>query len=592
VKPARAYARILRLGRHHLPATAAAAGCGLFIAAADLGLLAIVKQLVDAAAGGFAGWPRWGLLAVALAVFRESLAAAAEWLNGRAAVGFACELQERLFRHAQEQDFAFGSRTQPGDLVSRLFHDGAAAAALVTDAAAELAEGLFRLAALWAALWAIDPRLSVTAAAVVLPGVALNALLGRRYRREFASLSSELGGLYETAYDSFAGFEVVKSSDAAPAESAAFGRARAAHARRELRLLRSRALLSPAGQLLKLVGLLALAAYGAGQIGGGSLTPGSLAAGLVAAWALFDAFQRMGVLYTSTQAGLASAERVLALLDERPTIVSPPRAPRAQFEVAIRFEDVAFAYGCGEPILRSIRLRLEPGERVALVGATGSGKTTLLRLMVRLLDPTAGRITLDGRDLRELDLPSLRALFAFVPQHAHVFDRSLRDNILLGRDDVSESALARVAALAGLDAVAARLPGGLDTRIGSGGACLSGGERQRLAIARAALRDARVVLFDEATTSLDSQAETELLQGLEALCRGRTVITIAHRLSTIGSAERVIVLAGGEVAEDGDPGRLWARGGAFAALFDAQARAGRAAASPPLPPFDSPRPGP
>jgi ATP-binding cassette subfamily B protein len=249
---------------------------------------------------------------------------------------------------------------------------------------------------------------------------------------------------------------------------------------------------------------------------------------------------------------VAGGERLFAILDEAPSVVPPARGREARFGT-LRFEDVSFAYPGRERGIAGASFSIHPGEHVAIAGRTGSGKTTLLKLALRLHDPTAGRVTLDGVDLREIDLPDLRRLFAVVPQDVLLLDRSIAENIAFGRPGSGPEQVVAAARLAGLDALADRLPRGLDTAVGTRALALSAGERQRIALARAALRDAPILLLDEATSALDLETEQEIQTALARFTRGRTVILVAHRPATLRAADRILVLDEGLIREERAP---------------------------------------
>jgi ATP-binding cassette, subfamily B, bacterial len=564
--------RLLRLGRPYLPALAVATACCWLVAAADLGLLRGFQRLVDRLLADASGRPAvslvLGLLGLVLA--REAAAGLAALLQTRVTSRFVRDLQDRLYAHLHRLPLTFFDRSAPGDLVSRLIWDAGAAASLIGEGSVVVAESLVRLAVLFAAALLLHPTLAAGSALVLLPGLVGARLLGRRLRRRLRGLSEDIGRLHERAYETLAGAELVQSFVREADEAAEFRQRNAALAERQEGVARAQALVAPGAQLVKLTGLAFGVAYGAGEVAAGRLTPGGLAAILVALYAFLGAAQALLGVYSAAQAGLASADRLFAVLDEPPGLVAPPRPRPARFESALRFEGVSFGYPGRGHVLRGLDLTLRPGERVAIAGRSGAGKTTLLRLALRLHDPLAGRVTLDGVDLRELDPAELRGLFAVVPQEGAVFDRTLRENLLFARNGASDAELARALALAGLSPLIAALPQGLDTLLGSRGVCLSGGERQRLSLARAVLRDAPIVLLDEATSALDGEAEARVRAALAEPNAGRTTLTISHRLSTLRSATRVVVLDEGRVAQDAPHEALLRVSGPYRRLFEEQ----------------------
>jgi subfamily B ATP-binding cassette protein MsbA len=270
------------------------------------------------------------------------------------------------------------------------------------------------------------------------------------------------------------------------------------------------------------------------------------------------------------QQALAAAERVFSILDEEQEIRNSAGArPLSSFDQAIGFEGVVFAYG-EEAVLRGVDLQISRGEMVALVGPSGSGKTTLANLLPRFYDPTAGRLLIDGRDIREATLASLRGQIGLVTQETVLFDDTVRNNVAYGRADIGLERVQEVARAAQADEFVAALPSGYDTMLGERGTRLSMGQRQRITIARALLKDPPILILDEATSALDAESEAAVQQALETLMRGRTSLVIAHRLATVRSADRILVLEGGRIVEEGNHADLLARGGVYKRLHDLQ----------------------
>jgi ABC-type multidrug transport system fused ATPase/permease subunit len=326
------------------------------------------------------------------------------------------------------------------------------------------------------------------------------------------------------------------------------------------------------GQLLfSLMVTLVLLGYGGYLVIIGRTTLGTLVAmqslfGLV----MQPAGQLVG-LVGSVQKALGSADRVYAALDRRPAVADLPGARLAERVAgAVTFEQIEFAYRSGEPVLRDVSFQALPGEVVALVGPSGAGKTTLTSLIGRFYDPAEGRVLLDGVDLRALTLSSLRAEIGVVFQDTFLFASTIRDNIAFGREGADEAAILAAARAANAWEFIERLPKGLDTPVGERGTQLSEGQKQRIAIARALLRDPRILILDEPTSALDARSEHLLQVGLENLIRGRTTFVIAHRLATVRRADRILVLEGGRIVEQGTHAELLARGGVYYELYRLQ----------------------
>ncbi|MCB2117527.1 MAG: ATP-binding cassette domain-containing protein, partial [Rhodobacteraceae bacterium] len=279
----------------------------------------------------------------------------------------------------------------------------------------------------------------------------------------------------------------------------------------------------------------------------------------------FQPLRRLGDMAGAWQTAAASLERLYRLFDTQPSVKRVVAAAPAPKETGIAFEDVHLAYG-DHAVLRGLCFTAEPGKTTALVGPSGAGKSTVFNLLTRMVDPTSGRITVGGADIAALDLAALRDLFSVVTQEATLFDETIRENVLLGRTDVPEAALAAALDAAHVSAFAAHLPEGLETHAGPRGSGLSGGQRQRVAIARALLRDAPILLMDEATSALDAASEKVVQEALERLSAGRTTLVIAHRLATVRNAHKIVVMDRGRVVEEGTHEALLAENGLYAGL--------------------------
>jgi len=401
----------------------------------------------------------------------------------------------------------------------------------------------------------------------------------RRYRRQREAASA----MNALLLDNLQGIRQIKAFGREAHEDRRFA-ARADDLREgTLVVMRAWAWYGPAMQFVGALGIGLVLWVGGAQVLQGRLEVGQLVAFMLYAGMFFyEPIGRLHGLNQMLQSARAAAARVFDILDTPPERGAEPAAPpspaapparpwRARGEV--RYEHVSFAYGAGKTALRDICLHARPGEMVALVGPTGAGKSTLVSLLPAFYEPTAGRITIDGRDIRELPLPVLRAQIAVVSQEAFLFNGTLRENILYGRLDATEAELYAAARAANCHEFITRLPEGYDSRVGERGVKLSVGEKQRVSIARALLKDAPILILDEATASVDTQTERLIQEALERLMAGRTSFVIAHRLSTIVRADQILVIRGGEIVERGTHEELLAAEGLYAKLARIQSTA-------------------
>jgi subfamily B ATP-binding cassette protein MsbA len=353
-------------------------------------------------------------------------------------------------------------------------------------------------------------------------------------------------------------------------EADRFARANDRYFRVTRRTVRIQALNSPLMEVIAGIGLSAIFVYAAGQIRSGGMTVGGLVSFLAALMMLYKPLKDVTKVNMALQLALSSARRVFELIDSESEIPEKSDAVRlSPFAHSIRYENVSFRYG-DAPVLENIDVTIRRGETVAIVGPSGAGKTTLVNLLPRLYDPTGGKITFDGVDLRDATLASLRGSIGLVTQDTILFDGSARENIAYGRPDASAETVRAAGEAAFADEFVSRLPEGYETRLGEDAGRLSGGQKQRLAIARALFKDAPILILDEATSQLDSESEALVARALANLTSGRTTLVIAHRLSTVRRADRILVMERGRLVESGSHSELLTRNGLYRRLHDMQ----------------------
>ena len=491
----------------------------------------------------------------------------------RAALRMVFRLRCAVFEHLQRLSLAFHDATKVGDSLYRVAWDTYAVQTLLNNAIVPATTATLTLAGIAVVMALLAWRVTVAALAITGPLILLIRRLDQPMSRHSMRVHERESAVSSRVQETLTTIRAVQAFAREPLERERFERqaAESLHANLHLTLLQTGSQMVVS--LLMAVGTAAVV-WLAGLRGlRGALTPGDVV--LLAAYVvmLYKPLETLAYTAVAVQGAAAGARRVLALLDVRPEVEdasgAAPLPGRAWGRVV--FEHVSFAYRAGEPALRDLSLDAGPGETVAIVGASGAGKTTLASLVVRFYDPGAGRITLDGYDLRSLTLRSLRENVALVLQDPVVFGATIRENIAYGRPDASAEDVESAARAANAHDFVLALPQGYDTVVGERGMTLSGGQRQRLAIARAFVKDAPVLILDEPTSSLDVENERAVLDALARLMKGRTTLIIAHRLSTIRAADRIVVLHEGAVVEEGTHGELLARGNVYARLHSLQA---------------------
>jgi ATP-binding cassette subfamily B protein len=550
----------------------------LIFATSALGALppVLTKEIIDRgiAAHDLRAIVRYTALTVAIALVSGLLGVAQNYLTNLVGQKVMADFRSQLFRHIHRQSMAFFTENQSGQLVSRVTNDVGAIQGVVTGTLVNLATNVLVISTTVGIMLAFNWRLTVLSLlilpAFILPTQHVGRVrqdLQRRIQQALGTLTAQL-----TETLGVSGALLVKAFARERYEFERFERTN-----REIQDLQVRQSLVGRWLFMWLglfgsVGPALLYAYGGWLVIRGQLSLGTIIAFVAYLNRLYGPLAQTAQLHVNVLTSIALFRRIYAILDRVPEIQDGPYVLRPEaVRGAIAFEDVTFRYGPAlPPALEHIELEIRPGQVVALVGPSGAGKSTLMSLVLRLYDPTAGRVTLDGRDLRELQLESLRSVLGLVPQEPFLFHDTVRANLRYARPDASDEELEAACRAAQIHDVIAAMPQGYDTVVGERGYRLSGGEKQRLAIARVLLRAPRIVLLDEATSSLDTLAERRIQAALEHLLAGRTALVIAHRLSTVLAADRIVVLDRGRVVAVGSHQELLAAGGLYARLYREQ----------------------
>jgi ATP-binding cassette subfamily B protein len=483
------------------------------------------------------------------------------------------DLRREVFARLQRLDLAYFDRTPVGRLVTRVTTDVDSLNELFTAGIVSIVGDLLLLVGIAAVLFALDWRLAIATFAILPLLAALTHWFKLRARRSFREVRVEVARLAAFLQEHLAGLSIVQLFGREAAALEEFRGINRAHRDANVRGIFYYAVYFPGVELLTAVGLALILGFGGARALAGAVSIGALVAFLQYAQRFYQPLADLSEKYNVLQQAMASSERIFELLDTPAAIASPAdgHAP-ASVRGEIEFDRVGFAYRAGEPVLAEISFRVEPGETVAVVGATGAGKSTLANLLLRFYDVTAGEVRLDGVDVRRWRLETLRRSVGLVLQDVFLFAGTIADNLRLGEGGFSEARLHAAARDAEALGFVERLPGGLEAEVRERGAGLSTGEKQLLAFARALAFDPPVLVLDEATASVDTETERRIQTALERLLTGRTSLVIAHRLSTVQRADRILVLHHGRLAEQGTHRELLARDGLYRRLYELQMR--------------------
>jgi ATP-binding cassette subfamily B protein len=490
------------------------------------------------------------------------------YLTGWVGERILADLRAQLFSHMQDLSLGFYERNRAGVIISRLTNDIEAIDMLVTDGVTTLVQSTLMLAGTAVLLIILDWRLALATLAVI-PLVSIATVMFRsRSARAYAAVRERLGLVTATLAEDIAGMRMVQAFTREEAAMQNFGEVTGAYRESNMQVVLLNGFYFPFVDLLSSVALAVVLGYGGHLYFAGALSLGTLFAFMLYVQNFFDPVQQLSQLYNTFLSATAALDKIIGVLDEQPEVVDRPDArelPRVDGHV--RFEGVRFQYGRGNEVLHGIDLDVPAATTVALVGHTGAGKSTIAKLLARFYEPTGGRITLDGLDLNDMTQASLRTQLGVVPQEGFLFAGTVAENIAFGRPDARPEEIVHAAQTVGAHDFILRLEDGYETQLGERGSRLSLGQRQLVAFARALLANPRILVLDEATSSVDIGTERTIERALRTLLADRTAFVIAHRLSTIRGADLIVVLEHGRIVEQGTHDELLRRGGLYTSLY-------------------------
>lgn len=567
------YLRLLRYLRPYIPQTLMAVVCMLMATSASLYVPWIVRDVID---GVLVNKDVLLLNAITVGIvvvfaLRGFFVYGQTYLMSYVSQKVVIDLREALFRHFQRLSVSYFDRSRTGKVLSYMTNDVGALQGALAQNVIELSTESLTLVGSLVAMFYLHWQLALlTLITVPLVAQAMK-LFGKKLRKASGTMQQRAAEITSVLQEMIVSIRLIRLFVREDYETSRFMRENDNNFTAQMKAAQLSATLSPVIEFLAAIAVTVIIWYGGREVISGNLTSGSLIAFLVYAVNISNPVKRLGNVYGNIQRAVAAAERVFEVLDTLPEIADAPDAidlPPVTGNVS--FENVTFEYRDGEPALKQLSIEIPSGQILAIVGPSGAGKSTIANLLPRFYDPQAGIIRIDGVDIRNVTVRSLREQIAMVPQETILFNASIYENILYGRLDADRDAVIAAAQAANAHDFILQLPDGYETQIGERGCQLSGGQRQRIAIARAILKDPRILILDEATSALDAESERVVQDALDKLMIGRTTFVIAHRLSTIQRADKILVMEKGRMIECGGHADLLDAGGLYCKLYSLQ----------------------
>ena len=569
------YLRVLVYVRPYIPRLAAALLCIVLAAGGNLAVPWIIKDVIDEVLTN-KDMVMLNIIAVGILIIfflRGIFFFGQTYLMSYVGQRVIIDIREAVYRHLQRLSLSYFDKRQTGAIMSTVTNDVSALQAALVESVVEMVTETIILIGSLLSMFFLHWKLSLlTLFTMPLILQAINTF-GRKLRKAGRVLQERTADITAVLQETIAGIRVIKSFAREEHEISRFTQENFYNFRAQMKTSQLMAALTPIIEFFAAIGVVVIIWYGGMEVIEGTITSGALIAFLIYVVNLANPVKRISRVYGNIQRALAAAERVFEVLDTKSDIQEQPDAivlPTVQGHVAMN--NVTFSYTPGHNALDNVSLEVNPGQMIAIVGPSGAGKTTIANLLPRFYDPQAGSILVDGHDIRTITLQSLREQIGIVPQETILFNGTVYDNILYGRLDASEAEVIAAAQAANAHEFIEKLPDQYNTSIGERGATLSGGQRQRIAIARAILKNPRILILDEATSALDTESEKLVQQALDKLMVGRTSFVIAHRRSTVQRADLIVVLAKGAIVELGTHSELLAKGGLYRKLHQVQFR--------------------
>jgi subfamily B ATP-binding cassette protein MsbA len=570
---AKIYLRLLQYLKPYIPQTLMAVACMVLATSASLYVPWIVRDVIDGVLVNKDEVLLNAITAGIVIVFalRGFFVYGQTYLMAFISQKVVIDLREHLFRQFQRLSVSYFDRSQTGKVLSYMTNDVAALQGVLAQNVIELASESLALIGSLIAMFYLHWQLALLTLITVPMVAEAMKIFGAKLRKASGTMQQRAAEITSVLQEMIVSIRLIRLFVREDYEIDRFNRENVNNFDAQMKAAQLSATLTPVVEFLAALAVTVIVWYGGHEVIRGNLTSGSLIAFLVYAVNISNPVKRLGNVYGNIQRAVAAAERVFEVLDTLPEIQDAPGAkPLPPIQGRVTFENVTFEYRPGEPALRNMSIDVEPGQVLAIVGPSGAGKSTIANLIPRFYDPQSGRICVDGIDIRNVTVASLREQLAMVPQDTILFSASIFENTLYGSLDATREEVMAAAQAANAHNFILQLPDGYETQIGERGCQLSGGQRQRIAIARAILKNPRILILDEATSALDAESERLVQDALDKLMVGRTTFVIAHRLSTIQRADRILVLEKGRMAECGSHADLLDAGGLYCKLYSLQ----------------------